>query len=65
MQGSHAWRADNAVFDEENLVSHAGAASTVTEAINTAVTAGATTANTLVRADSATMFHPGFDGGEL
>ena len=24
MQGSHAWRADSAVFDEENLVSHAG-----------------------------------------
>ena len=24
MQGSHAWRGDSAVFDEENLVSHAG-----------------------------------------
>lgn len=24
MQGSHGWRADSAVFDEENLVSHAG-----------------------------------------
>ena len=24
MQGSHAWRGDGAVFDEENLVSHAG-----------------------------------------
>ena len=24
MQGSHAWRADSAVFDEDNLVSHAG-----------------------------------------
>ncbi len=24
MQGSHAWRADGAVFDEDNLVSHAG-----------------------------------------
>ena len=24
MQASHAWRADSAVFDEENLVSHAG-----------------------------------------
>jgi Transposase DDE domain group 1 len=24
VQGSHAWRADSAVFDEENLVSHAG-----------------------------------------
>ena len=24
MQGSHAWRADSAVFDEGNLVSHAG-----------------------------------------
>ena len=24
MQGSHAWRGDSAVFDEDNLVSHAG-----------------------------------------
>ena len=24
MQGSHTWRADSAVFDEDNLVSHAG-----------------------------------------
>jgi hypothetical protein len=24
VQGSHAWRADSAVFDEDNLVSHAG-----------------------------------------
>src|SRR5829696_2912584 len=24
VQGSHVWRADGAVFDEENLVSHAG-----------------------------------------
>lgn len=24
MQGSHAWRADSAVFDDDNLVSHAG-----------------------------------------
>ena len=24
MQGSHAWRTDSAVFDEDNLVSHAG-----------------------------------------
>ncbi|QOC92261.1 IS1380 family transposase [Micromonospora craniellae] len=24
MQGSHAWRSDGAVFDEDNLVSHAG-----------------------------------------
>ena len=24
MQGSHAWRGDSAVFDDENLVSHAG-----------------------------------------
>ena len=24
MQGSHAWRADSAMFDEDNLVSHAG-----------------------------------------
>jgi hypothetical protein len=24
VQGSHTWRADNAVFDEDNLVSHAG-----------------------------------------
>jgi hypothetical protein len=26
MQGSHAWRADSAVFDEDDLVSHAGLA---------------------------------------
>ena len=24
MQGSHAWRGDSAVFDDDNLVSHAG-----------------------------------------
>ena len=24
VQGSHGWRADSAVFDEQNLVSHAG-----------------------------------------
>ena len=24
MQGSHGWRCDSAVFDENNLVSHAG-----------------------------------------
>jgi hypothetical protein len=24
VQGSHAWRGDSAVFDDDNLVSHAG-----------------------------------------
>jgi len=24
VQGSHAWQADGAVFDEDNIVSHAG-----------------------------------------